>query len=82
VIGKHGMNGLLVNPGGDASALAKSLESLMKDDAERHRMALCATSVNDTFALSKTIALWQEVFEESGVKVPRRAELHVPAAGR
>ncbi|SAK68231.1 glycosyl transferase [Caballeronia glebae] len=82
VIVTHGTNGLLVNPVGDASALAKSLETLMRDDAERHRMALRASSVNETFALPKTIALWQEVFEESGVKVPRGASLRVPVAGR
>jgi glycosyltransferase involved in cell wall biosynthesis len=82
VIVTHGTNGLLVNPVGDSNALAKSLETLMRDDAERHRMALCATSVNDTFALPKTIALWQEVFEESGVKVPLRADLRVPVVER
>ncbi|SAK67522.1 glycosyl transferase [Caballeronia catudaia] len=82
VILTHGTDGLLVKPVGDAGALAKALESLMKDDAERHRMALRASAVNERFAFPKTIALWQDVFEASGVKVPRRANLRVPVAER
>jgi glycosyltransferase involved in cell wall biosynthesis len=75
VIIEPGTNGLLVNPVGDANALARALETLMKDDAERHRMALRAVSVIETFALRKTIALWQQVFVESGVAFPPRADL-------
>jgi hypothetical protein len=54
----------------------------MKDDGERTRMALRASAVNEKFAFPKTIALWQEVFEESGVAVPQRANLRVPVAER
>jgi glycosyltransferase involved in cell wall biosynthesis len=82
VIVTPGTNGVLVKPVGDANALAKALEALMTNDAERERMARCARSVNETFAFPKTIALWQDVFEESGVEVPRRANLRVPVTER
>jgi glycosyltransferase involved in cell wall biosynthesis len=79
VIIQPGTNGLLVKPVGDANALALALERLMKDDAERHRMALRAASVIETFALRKTIALWDDAFEASGVARSQRADLGLPS---
>ncbi|MDR5759818.1 glycosyltransferase family 4 protein [Caballeronia sp. LZ035] len=65
---RHEDNGLLVHPVGDTEALARALERLMANDAERAEMAARAAGVSQTFAFEKTIALWGEVFSTVGVK--------------
>ncbi|EHK63955.1 glycosyltransferase family 4 protein [Achromobacter arsenitoxydans] len=66
---RDGIDGVLVRPNGDVSALCKALDAVMRDDDGRARMAQAATDVRDRFSAARVLQKWQEIFDgvrESG----------------
>jgi glycosyltransferase involved in cell wall biosynthesis len=62
----HGQNGLLVSPVGDVDNLAAAMLALMTNDAERALMASRAPAVQQMFSPRKVLAMWQDVFDQTG----------------
>jgi GalNAc-alpha-(1->4)-GalNAc-alpha-(1->3)-diNAcBac-PP-undecaprenol alpha-1,4-N-acetyl-D-galactosaminyltransferase len=74
-ITRDGRDAVLV-PAGDEQALEAALRSLMSDDTMRRELgAKAARSVRERYALSKVLALWDDVFRSVGVfsGLPRRS---------
>ncbi|MDR5781704.1 glycosyltransferase family 4 protein [Caballeronia sp. LZ065] len=65
---KHGENGLLVEPVGEATSLARALSELMTNDDERVRLASNARDVADAFSPVRTLRMWYDLFAEAGVQ--------------
>jgi glycosyltransferase involved in cell wall biosynthesis len=61
---RHGQDGLLVTPVGDIPALARALDRLMGDDAERERMATRAIEVRERYSPEKILRMWDSLFQE------------------
>jgi len=60
---RHGQDGLLVPPG-DVLALADALLRLMRDDAERARMAAKALEVRDRYSVQRLLEMWDKLFAD------------------
>ncbi len=58
-----GVDGVLVRPNGDVPALCKALDAVMRNDADRVRMAQAATDVRDRFSAARVLQKWQELFD-------------------
>jgi glycosyltransferase involved in cell wall biosynthesis len=63
---RHGVDGLLVPPDGEAAALTEALGRLMGSQAERERLAARAPEVLDRFGLDRVMGRWQAVLSEIG----------------
>ena len=61
---RPGVDGLLV-PAADVGALAESLDLLMGDPAERHRLAANAPAVLERFGLERVMAVWDDLLREA-----------------
>jgi glycosyltransferase involved in cell wall biosynthesis len=61
---RHGVDGMLVNPVGNVSALAKSIAHLMQDEPLRARMAAKASEVRERYSIGSVLAMWDKLFEE------------------
>ena len=59
---RHGVDGLLVKPVGDVSALAKALAQLMQDDALRAHMAAKASEVRLRYSIESISSMWDKLF--------------------
>lgn len=59
---RHEVDGLLVRPVGDVSALAGALCRLMEDDVLREQFANRSVEVRERFALSKISMMWHQLF--------------------
>lgn len=68
---RHGVDGLLVRPVGDAVALAEALLLLMQDEHTREAMAARASESRARFSLEQVLPLWDAVFASLGF--PRTA---------
>jgi glycosyltransferase involved in cell wall biosynthesis len=64
---RHEQDGLLVTPVGDIAALARALDRLMGDDAERERMATRAIEIRERYSMSRILELWDSLFEAEAV---------------
>jgi glycosyltransferase involved in cell wall biosynthesis len=64
---RHEQDGLLVTPVGDIPALARALDRLMGDDAERERMATRAMEVRKRYSISRILELWDSLFDANAV---------------
>lgn len=60
---RDGIDGRLV-PDGDIAALAAALDQLMRDDAERRRLAERAPEVVARFGTDQVVARWETLFQE------------------
>ncbi|WP_454696400.1 glycosyltransferase family 4 protein [Achromobacter aegrifaciens] len=60
---REGVDGVLVRPNGDVTALCQALEAVMRNDADRVRMAQAATDVRDRFSAVRVLQKWQELFD-------------------
>lgn len=60
---RHDENGLLV-PQGNISELAKAMQSLAKDNAQRTRLAAAARDVIDRFSPEQSFAMWEDVLRD------------------
>lgn len=67
---REGIDGVLVRPNGDVSALSKAMAAVMENDSGRHRMAQAATDVRDRFSAARVLQKWQELFD--GVRAQGR----------
>lgn len=56
---EDGVNGILV-PAGDFQALEAALRTVMNDAALRGRLAAAAAAVNERFAVSRVMAMWNQ----------------------
>jgi len=63
VMVRNGVNGLLVPPG-DVEALARGMDRLMTDAAERARLGERALDVSIRFSIDKIAALWEDAITE------------------
>ena len=62
---RHGVDGLLVRPVGDAGALAEALGCLMNDEAGRKEMGNRAIEVRERFSPDRVFCFWQSIVEEN-----------------
>ncbi|MEN5065744.1 glycosyltransferase family 4 protein [Achromobacter aegrifaciens] len=60
---REGVDGVLVRPNGDVPALCKALDAVMRNDADRVRMAQAATDVRDRFSAARVLQKWQDLFD-------------------
>lgn len=60
---REGVDGVLVRPNGDVPALCKALDAVMRNDADRARMAQAAIDVRDRFSAARVLQKWQELFD-------------------
>ena len=60
---RHGVDGLLVPPE-NVSALAKAMDHLMPNAAERERLAQRAPEVLDRFSRERVLAMWEKLFDD------------------
>ncbi|MBD9420444.1 glycosyltransferase family 4 protein [Achromobacter sp. ACM04] len=60
---REGVDGVLVRPNGDVPALCKALDAVMRNDADRVRMAQAATDVRDRFSAACVLQKWQDLFD-------------------
>lgn len=60
---REGVDGVLVRPNGDVSALGKALDAVMGDAELRRRMAQAAIGVRDRFSAARVLRKWQELFD-------------------
>ena len=60
---RHGVDGLLVQPG-DCNALRSALARMMTDDALRLRFGERAIAVRDRFSMEKIASIWENLFRE------------------
>ena len=67
---REGVDGVLVRPNGDVPALCKALDAVMRNDADRARMAQAAIDVRDRFSAARVLQKWQELFD--GVRATGR----------
>lgn len=68
---RDGVDGVLVPPE-NPELLASALERLMKDPAERKRLAARAPEVAERFALDKVMAMWEAVLADASAGRSRR----------
>jgi glycosyltransferase involved in cell wall biosynthesis len=61
---RHGENGLLVKPAGDAQALASALKQLMQGSTQRAEMAAKATEVRQQYSTDNILKLWDKLFDD------------------
>jgi GalNAc-alpha-(1->4)-GalNAc-alpha-(1->3)-diNAcBac-PP-undecaprenol alpha-1,4-N-acetyl-D-galactosaminyltransferase len=60
---RDGVDGILV-PREDVAGLARAMDLLMSDAAERERLALRAPEVLTRFSLESILAMWERVFDD------------------
>jgi glycosyltransferase involved in cell wall biosynthesis len=60
---REGVDGVLVRPNGDVPALCKALDAVMRNDADRVRMAQAATDVRARVSAARVLQKWQELFD-------------------
>lgn len=77
---RDGVDGLLIPPD-DIYALAKGMDRLMANPAERQRLGACAMEVIERFSIEKIMSMWDELlahtcrgghYERRGALVRRR----------
>jgi glycosyltransferase involved in cell wall biosynthesis len=61
---RHGIDGLLVAPVGDVPSLARALDRLMGNTAERIQMGERASEVLERYSIQNVLAIWDKVFVE------------------
>jgi glycosyltransferase involved in cell wall biosynthesis len=61
---RNGIDGLLV-PTEDIDALAAAMDRLMRDEAERKRLASSAQQVTERFGVEKVMGIWEEALERA-----------------
>ena len=64
---RHGENGLLVKPAGDAQALASALRQLMQGSTQRAEMAAKATEVRQQYSTDNILKLWDKLFDSHAI---------------
>lgn len=64
---RDGIDGLLI-PTEDVDALTAAMDRLMRDEAERKRLASGARQVTERFGMEKVMGMWEEALERAGVK--------------
>jgi len=57
---RNGVDGVLIPPN-DLDALASSMDRLMADEAERHRLAANAASIIERFGVERIMNMWDEL---------------------
>jgi glycosyltransferase involved in cell wall biosynthesis len=60
---REGIDGVLVEPTGDVSALAEALARVMIDDGARERMASRAAEILDRYSIERILEMWDREFE-------------------
>jgi GalNAc-alpha-(1->4)-GalNAc-alpha-(1->3)-diNAcBac-PP-undecaprenol alpha-1,4-N-acetyl-D-galactosaminyltransferase len=60
---RDGVDGILV-PRDDVAGLARAMDRLMSDAAERERLALRAPEVLIRFSMESVLAMWEKVFQD------------------
>ena len=60
---QNGQNGLLV-PEGDIAALAKAMETILRDESLRSKMSAEARKVADDYSEEKVMEQWDRSFKE------------------
>ena len=61
---REGVDGLLVGPVGDVSALASVLDQLMRDDGARERMGQMAIEIKTRYSLESILTMWNNLFAD------------------
>lgn len=61
---RHGVDGLLVSPVGNAPALASALDQLMRDDEKRERMGQRAIEIRERYSPENILTMWNKLFNE------------------
>lgn len=61
---RHGIDGLLVQPPGDVTALAQALNTLMGDEVRLNTMGSKATEVKERFSPERIFSLWESIIKE------------------
>jgi len=64
---RNGIDGLLI-PTEDVDALTAAMDRLMRDEAERKRLASGARQVTERFGIEKVMGMWEEALERAGIK--------------
>lgn len=60
---RDGVDGVLVRPAGDASALAAAMAAMMADVPRRCELGARATEVRDRFSPAHVLTLWNDTFD-------------------
>ncbi len=60
---RDGVDGLLVRPVGDVTALAAALGALMQDDTRRASMGRYATNVRERYSIGRISAMWDQLLD-------------------
>ncbi len=71
---RDGVDGVLV-PAGDVNALAATLDRLMRDSAERERLATCAPNVLERFGVDRIMGMWEAVLSQAASEKAARRSL-------
>lgn len=61
---RHGVDGLLVSPVGNVTALTSALDQLMRDDEARQRIGSRAIEVRERYSIGNILSMWNKLFDE------------------
>lgn len=73
---RHGIDGLLVSPVGDLSALANALDKLMRDDEARERMGQRGIEIRVRYSRENILTIWDKLFDEAISDSATKRKLH------
>ena len=76
---RDGIDGLLI-PTEDVDALTAAMDRLMRDEAERKRLASGARQVTERFGIEKVMGMWEEALER-GRRKAKVCAVSKPAYG-